>query len=62
MGYNFQKILYSFLCISILSWQAVQRLVKCRIMWHFIWVFTVCKIPIKGYLATKGLGVTYDFF
>ena len=42
-GYNFQIILYLFLWRTILSWQTVQTLMKCRILRHFIWVFTVCK-------------------
>ena len=42
-GYNFQIILYLFLWRTILSLQTVQTLMKCRILRHFIWVFTVCK-------------------
>ena len=27
---------------------------KCNNMQHFIWVFTVCQIPVKGFQYTKG--------
>ena len=42
-GYNFQIVLNFFLWRSFLSKQAVQILMKCCIMQHFIWVFTVCQ-------------------
>ena len=28
---------------------------KCRIMWHFIWVFTDCKSTRLGFPVYKGL-------
>ena len=39
----FRKMWYSFVWRSFSSW-----LMKCSIMVHFIWVFTVCKITCVG--------------
>ena len=36
-----------------LFWKTVQTLMKCRIMRHFIWVFTVFFFKVPG--NTKGL-------
>ena len=49
-GYDWilKKILYFFLWKTILSLQAVQSLMRCSIMWHFIRVFTVCKSTLLG--------------
>ena len=30
------------ICVFFLSFQTLQILMKCCIMWHYIWVFTVC--------------------
>ena len=40
-----------FLSLKIvLSWQTVQTLMKFCLMWHSIWVFTVCKVPVYMYI------------
>ena len=33
---------------------------KCRIMWHFIWVFTVCHSAHLGAPVYKGLWIAFD--
>ena len=38
-----KNLLYFFLLIPILFKQTVQARMKCSIMLHFIWVFTVCQ-------------------
>ena len=65
-GYNFQKILYFFLWRLISSKPTVQTLMKCRIVGHFISVFTVCwnthfvlfdlilYIPVNNFSAMSG--------
>ena len=45
---NFQKIVYSVVWRSLLPLQTVKTLMKCSIMLHFIWVFTVCKSTCLG--------------
>ena len=37
-----------FLCL-----QTVQTLLKCRIMWHFIWVFAVCQSTFMQVYSMK---------
>ena len=32
------------ICVPFLSKQTVQTWMKCHLLWHFIWVFTVCQI------------------
>ena len=56
-GYNFQnKYCIFFSEDRFFFKQTVQTLMKCRILRHFIWVFTVCKsIHIdQGFKLTKG--------
>ena len=54
-GYNFQEI-FSFVWRSVLLLQTVYSLMKCSIMLHFIWVFTVCtnSTRIGVFPITKG--------
>ena len=33
----------------------MQTLIRCHIMWHLIWVCTVCLWPFYGFLGKKGL-------
>ena len=44
---------------DILSWQTVQTWMKCRLMRHFIWVFTVCQstcLLVYGQIETVNHG------
>ena len=62
-GYNFQQIVYFFLWSLILSYQTVQILMKCCIMWHFIWVYTVCqstRFGVSGLQKVKHLVMTLE--
>ena len=43
-----------------LSKQTVQTLTKGRIMWHFIWVFTVCQSACLGVSVLKRVKVLYE--
>ena len=47
------KIIFLKKCLFL----SVQTLMKCHIMWHFIWVFTVChlktQVPFLWFLVKK---------
>ena len=47
-GRNFQIMLYFSPHGSFLSQKTVQTLMKCRILRHFIWVFTVLQSTHLG--------------
>ena len=46
-GYNFNKN-FVFFCLPFFFTLTVSTLMKCCIMWHFIWVFTVCNSTLLG--------------
>ena len=54
-----------FLWRLIQSLQTKQTLMKCHMMWHFIWVFTVCKSTrlrvSRKFRVYKGLNYTISF-
>ena len=37
--------------------QTVETLIKRRILWHLIWVCTVCQLPFYGSPDYNGLGI-----
>ena len=41
--------------VSCFLMQTVQTLIRCRILWHLIWVYTVLKGPIYRMLGINGL-------
>ena len=51
-----KKIILIFLKIT-LSYQTVHILMKCRIMRHFIWVFTDCQDTGLGVSGPQGVKV-----
>ena len=55
--------MYFFLCRLILSQQTVHTMMKCRMMRHFIWVFTDCQFTRLGFccLQRVNLFILMDF-
>ena len=50
---NYEVFQYQLKVVLILANSATQM--KCSIMLHFIWVYTVCnKYPFRGFRYTKG--------
>ena len=37
--------------------QTVQTLIRRRVLWSLIWVYTVCQCPIYGTLGLNGLRI-----
>ena len=65
-------IIFKRFCISFFKYlfylsKKMQTLMKCRIMLHFIWVFTVCQVPVWrlqtfwNLQVFKGLRITSSF-
>ena len=42
--------------------QTVQTLIKCRVLWRLIWVYTVCRYPFYRSLDMNGLTKLLVFF
>ena len=54
MLYSYKKIVF-FPVKIFLSKQRVLNLLKCRVMQHAIWVFTVCKSIHLGVFSLQGV-------